>query len=331
MKFDSVPVHGFLHCLVLRIREGSMRGSQCKFGSCVLAFIIVFVAAVPAAGRIVCGLNDKAGMSSVDFFRMCLDRSSHFPQLSYGNEMVEIANLWVPPSDWYHPRWLGKRPPVMYATTGGENAAVYMVEFTGSRSPLQKTPSMWVDEGWLRELVRKTQSDWTRVALFAHEFGHIYLGHVQGQGPATVWQQEYDADMFMGTTLRRLGASLPQAQALCYCIAFDAASEEANAHPSLRYRLEAVRRGWEGSRELRYAAAVVNDYLSNVTIEVEGKRYVLSSHSRSTVVFSDEATTLLLWECPPSGCTWSRFAIAANGEYHIFATGVGADLALKAW
>jgi hypothetical protein len=287
---------------------------------------------VPCAtsGAIECGLNNLASMERDDFFRFCLTRANQTRDFdpTDQNILVAINRLWVPPlanrrqsAYWYC------NPPWVWQLDAGQNAAVKMPD---SNSGFYNQAWVWIDNRWLADVVARSGTRWARTAVLAHEFAHVYLGHILSHEGTTTWRREYAADVFAGRTLRRLGASLLEAQAICYQISQPAESEDPDGHPSLSYRLQAMEEGWRLSPERSNSAWVVNAYWGDITVEIEGTRYLVRSGNSTQVWFSDPVATMLLWECPPTGCQWSDFAIPAAATMRVFATGLGADLAVVA-
>jgi hypothetical protein len=115
-----------------------------------------------------------------------------------------------------------------------ENAAA--VAYGGTRYVLY-------NPNFINALDRRTGNQWASISVLAHEVGHHLKGHtVSGQGsqPGT----ELEADEFSGFALRKMGASLADAQATMKLIA----SENASAtHPGKANRLAAIENGWESA------------------------------------------------------------------------------------
>ena len=115
-----------------------------------------------------------------------------------------------------------------------ENAAA--VAYAGKRYVLYN-PS------FINALDRRTGNQWASISVLAHEVGHHLLGHtVSGQGsqPAT----ELEADEFSGYALRKMGASLEDAEATMKLIANENASA---THPGRSSRLSAIEEGWKSA------------------------------------------------------------------------------------
>ena len=94
---------------------------------------------------------------------------------------------------------------------------------------------------FLRAVNRAGHTDWAGISILAHEMGHHLNGHTLragGSQPA----DELEADEFSGFVLRKLGASLAQAQAAMATVADDQGSE---THPGRAPRLLAIGQGWQ--------------------------------------------------------------------------------------
>lgn len=115
-----------------------------------------------------------------------------------------------------------------------ENAAA--VAYGGKRYVLY-------NPNFINALDRRTGNQWASISVLAHEVGHHLLGHtVSGQGsqPAT----ELEADEFSGYALRKMGASLNDAEATMKLIATENAS---STHPGKASRLSAIEKGWNSA------------------------------------------------------------------------------------
>lgn len=93
---------------------------------------------------------------------------------------------------------------------------------------------------FINNLIKTTGTDWAAISVLAHEIGHHLNGHtVSGSGskPST----ELEADEFSGFVLRKMGASLEQAQSAMQTLASARASR---THPAKDDRLTAIAQGW---------------------------------------------------------------------------------------
>ncbi len=93
---------------------------------------------------------------------------------------------------------------------------------------------------FLAAVNRAGHTDWAGISILAHEMGHHLNGHTL-RGGGSEPQDELEADEFSGFVLRRLGASLAQAQAALAAVSPD---EGSATHPGRAPRLAAISRGW---------------------------------------------------------------------------------------
>ncbi|MGI4863289.1 MAG: hypothetical protein ACRYFZ_05150 [Janthinobacterium lividum] len=93
---------------------------------------------------------------------------------------------------------------------------------------------------FLAAVNRAGHTDWGGISILAHEMGHHLNGHTL-RGGGSQPQDELEADEFSGFVLRRLGASLAQAQA---AMATTPDDEGSATHPGRGPRLAAISQGW---------------------------------------------------------------------------------------
>jgi hypothetical protein len=117
------------------------------------------------------------------------------------------------------------------ATTMVPNAAA--VAYNGKRYLLYNPK-------FLAAVNRAGHTDWASISILAHEMGHHLNGHTLRNGGSQP-QDELEADEFSGFVLRRLGASLAQAQAAMATVSDDQGSA---THPGRMPRLAAISQGW---------------------------------------------------------------------------------------
>ena len=118
------------------------------------------------------------------------------------------------------------------ATTEIPNAAA--VVYGGKRFLLY-------NPNFVSSVNRAGHTDWAGISILAHEMGHHLNGHTLragGSQPA----DELEADEFSGFVLRKMGASLAQAQAAMATVADD---EGSATHPGRTPRLAAISQGWQ--------------------------------------------------------------------------------------
>jgi hypothetical protein len=122
------------------------------------------------------------------------------------------------------------------STSGIDNAAA--VAYGGKRYVLY-------NPNFINALVRTSGNRWSAVSVLAHEVGHHLKGHtVGGQGSQPA--KELEADEFSGFALRKMGATLNDAQSAMKLIASQRAS---STHPAGYNRLTAIEKGWSTADE----------------------------------------------------------------------------------
>jgi hypothetical protein len=93
---------------------------------------------------------------------------------------------------------------------------------------------------FINNLIKTTGTEWAAISVLAHEVGHHLNGHtVTGTGSQPT--AELEADEFSGYVLRKMGATLAQAQAAMQTLASARASR---THPAKYDRLSAIAQGW---------------------------------------------------------------------------------------
>lgn len=118
------------------------------------------------------------------------------------------------------------------ATTQVENAAAVVA---GGQRYLFYNPN------FVAAVNRASRTDWAGVSILAHEIGHHLNGHTLqagGSNPA----DELEADEFSGFVLRKMGASLAEAQTALAMVSQD---YDSPTHPGRSTRLAAINRGWQ--------------------------------------------------------------------------------------
>ena len=104
---------------------------------------------------------------------------------------------------------------------------------------------------FLAAVNRAGHTDWAGISILAHEMGHHLNGHtLRGGGSQPV--DELEADEFSGFVLRKLGASLAQAQAAMASVADNGGSA---SHPGQVPRLTAIGEGWQRANAQIVASA----------------------------------------------------------------------------
>lgn len=131
------------------------------------------------------------------------------------------------------------------STTSIDNAAA--VSYGGKRYVLY-------NPNFINSLVRTSSNKWSAISVLAHEVGHHLEGHTsanQGSHPTI----ELEADEFSGYALRKMGASLADAQSAMRLIASNRAS---STHPAKHNRLAAIEDGWSMADQQMGSTAKTN-------------------------------------------------------------------------
>lgn len=93
---------------------------------------------------------------------------------------------------------------------------------------------------YIAKLNRKSRTYWAGVSVLAHELGHHLNGHTVSYDKSDL-EAELEADQFAGYILRKMGASLEEAQAAIKTVGRE---QETESHPGKDSRLNAIRKGW---------------------------------------------------------------------------------------
>ncbi|MCC9135000.1 M48 family metalloprotease [Pontibacter silvestris] len=107
------------------------------------------------------------------------------------------------------------------------------------------------NERFLSEINNAVHTDWGGVSIIAHEIGHHLNGHTLARGGSNP-ADELEADEFSGFVLRKLGASLAEAQAAINLLSEE---ETSSTHPGRNYRLAAISKGWRSANDQLVASA----------------------------------------------------------------------------
>jgi hypothetical protein len=120
------------------------------------------------------------------------------------------------------------------STTQVDNAAavIYM-----------NTRYILYNPSFINQLDNAANNKWASISVLAHEIGHHLYGHtLDGRGSQI--PKELEADEYSGVVLKRMGATLQDAQTAMQLISSPNASA---THPGQRDRLTAIARGWSST------------------------------------------------------------------------------------
>ncbi|TPE44492.1 M48 family metalloprotease [Pontibacter mangrovi] len=137
---------------------------------------------------------------------------------------------------------VGLKPRFELRAADIDNAAA--VVYNGKRYILY-------NERFLAAINNAVHTDWAGVSILAHEIGHHLNGHTlsrSGSNPA----DELEADEFSGFVLRKMGASMAEAQAAINLLSEE---ETSRSHPGRSYRLAAISKGWRSANDQLLASA----------------------------------------------------------------------------
>ncbi len=98
-------------------------------------------------------------------------------------------------------------------------------------------------------------NDWAAISIIAHEIGHHLSGHSLELGGSRP-KLELEADRFSGFILKRMGASLVQAQLALNSLTTEAIS---TTHPPKSLRLIAVQEGWNSTNSGINEKSIINN------------------------------------------------------------------------
>lgn len=93
---------------------------------------------------------------------------------------------------------------------------------------------------FIQNVYADTETDWAAISIMAHEIGHHLSGHTLLDGGSQP-EMEIEADEFTGFVLRKMGATLEEAQVAMRRLASPFGSK---THPPREERLSAIEIGW---------------------------------------------------------------------------------------
>lgn len=169
-------------------------------------------------------------------------------------------------------------------------------------------------------------TNWAAISILAHEIGHHLNGHTLdnvGSRPQT----ELDADEFSGFILHKLGASLPDAQAVMATISSTTGSK---THPPKRDRLSYIASGWEnaGDTKAPFISAPATSRLATqheATTVAEARPVVAATPQRSVkpaatpvkTNVADTAREKVDQSIAANASSDVYFSEEPNGEYYL--------------
>lgn len=100
---------------------------------------------------------------------------------------------------------------------------------------------IYYSENFIEKITKESGTKWASISVIAHEIGHHLNGHTLNKTGNRI-VLELEADEFSGFALRKMGASLTEAQAGMRKIGNNKGS---STHPPKSARLEAISVGWK--------------------------------------------------------------------------------------
>lgn len=97
------------------------------------------------------------------------------------------------------------------------------------------------DKAFLETFQKRTNNRWFVFGVLAHEIGHHLNGHTL-EGVGSRPNKEIEADEFAGFVMKKLGATLQEAQGV---FSFLNATDGPPTHPVRAKRYAAIKRGWD--------------------------------------------------------------------------------------
>lgn len=102
------------------------------------------------------------------------------------------------------------------------------------------------NQRFIQSVKNDTRTNWSAVSILAHEIGHHLNGHTVQSG-GNWHKMELESDEFSGFILRKMGASLTDAQAAMNLLA---SANGSMTHPGKSDRLLAIERGWNQADDM---------------------------------------------------------------------------------
>jgi len=134
------------------------------------------------------------------------------------------------------------------------------------------------------------KTDWAAVSILAHEIGHHLNGHTLS-GSGSNQQDELEADEFSGFVLRKMGASLADAQAAIGLLSDEAGSY---THPGRSARLASISKGWRSASDQIVASAKSTGSVARPVIKSQANEQVVAAAPTRTPVRQTSSQRIVL-------------------------------------
>ncbi|WP_181304206.1 membrane-binding protein [Rufibacter sp. XAAS-G3-1] len=168
------------------------------------------------------------------------------------------------------------------------------------------------NEKFVNSLNTALRTDWAGISILAHEIGHHLNGHTLSKGGSNL-QDELEADEFSGFVLRKMGASLSEAQAAIKALAEE---DDSYTHPGKSSRLTAISKGWRNAQDQILASAKAgtpNRTVAGISRPVASQGTVAASTaSRRTSVSSRMPAQQLMRQVKLQGAPQERIYVTTS-------------------
>jgi len=169
------------------------------------------------------------------------------------------------------------------------------------------------NQEFVSSLNRALRTDWAGVSILAHEIGHHLNGHTLSKSGSNQ-RDELEADEFSGFVLRKMGASLSEAQAAISVLADE---EDSRTHPGRDSRLAAISKGWRNAEGQILASA--KEGTPNRTVATlsrsDSQSYVVSSNAtarHTAATSSNMAGQRIMRQVKLTGAPQERLYVTTN-------------------
>lgn len=136
---------------------------------------------------------------------------------------------------------------VMQATGLEPNFVIRAASVPNAAASIEETQRVILyNQQWMMNIRATTKTEWSLLSILAHEVGHHLQGHTLLRGGSRP-EIELQADKYSGFVLRRMKATLEEAQAAMLQFASEKGT---STHPGRAARLAAIMNGWQQAKDL---------------------------------------------------------------------------------
>ncbi len=176
---------------------------------------------------------------------------------------------------------------------------------------------------FMQEVEDVTNTNWASISILAHEIGHHLDGHTLKDGGSRP-DMEIRADEFSGFILRKMGASLAEAQAAMRRLASPKGSA---THPARDTRLSAIEKGWRRADEqiARYTSSTrvpTNNPVDDEPVASNDESETTSNNNTS----ADEAPTFAAYKVSIHTNADKLYYITTRGSFITIRSGAVSQL-----